>query len=186
MTYEVELKFPLADFQAVRENLRELPATAQPAVEQVDRYFAHPQRDFAQTDEALRLRSVGTWNGITYKGPVVDQQTKTRHEIEIPYAEGQAAADQFAELLTRLGFREVRAVRKRRTPFHLNWEGRPLEIVLDEVEGLGRFIELEGLADESERDALRDSILRLARRFGLEHPERKSYLCLLLEREKNR
>lgn len=183
MTYEVELKFPLPSFERILPALRALGAEAQSSMEQADRYFAHPQRDFGQTDEALRLRSVGERNYITYKGPVIDRQTKTRHEIEIAYADGESAACQFAEMLTILGFREVRTVRKQRTPYDLTWEGRRLELALDEVRDLGCYIEIEGLAEPQEREAVRDSILRLAEHLGLANSERKSYLCLLLERD---
>lgn len=183
MTYEVELKFRLPNFERILPRLELLGASARPGMEQADRYFAHPQRDFGQTDEALRLRSVGDSNYITYKGPVIDRQTKTRHEIEIAYADGESAACQFAEMLTILGFREVRTVRKRRTPYDLTWEGRRLEFALDEVQQLGCFLEIEGLAEPPEREPVRDSILRLAEHLGLANPERKSYLCLLLERD---
>jgi hypothetical protein len=76
-------------------------------VTQVDQYFNHPARDFAQTDEALRLRRVGEVNFITYKGPKLDAITKSRHEIELPLPSGDAAATGFAELLTTLGFQPV-------------------------------------------------------------------------------
>ncbi|GAB3679465.1 class IV adenylate cyclase [Salinarchaeum chitinilyticum] len=52
--YEVEVKVE-ADHDAIRERL---PAEAEPlgTVEQVDTYYDAPHRDFAETDEALRLR----------------------------------------------------------------------------------------------------------------------------------
>ena len=67
--YEVELKFRVADLPAVEGRLAALGARFAAPVEQVDRYFAHPARDFAQTDEALRLRRVGDEIAITWKGP---------------------------------------------------------------------------------------------------------------------
>lgn len=62
MKYEVEKKFPVDDLNEVVAKLEELSATFSEPVVQVDRYFAHPVRDFASTDEALRIRSVGTEN----------------------------------------------------------------------------------------------------------------------------
>lgn len=180
--YEVELKFPLADSAAVRARLNEAGAVRGEAVEQRDRYFAHPARDFAHTNEALRIRTVGEANRITYKGPLVDSRTKTRREIEIPFANGADTAERLAELLAALGFVEVRAVSKRRTPHRLDWEGRELEIVLDEVAELGEFLEIETLADEAAREDAQSSILRAAERLGLSNPERRSYLELLLQR----
>ena len=92
MTIEVEQKFRVADTEGVRKKLVALGATFHEPIRQVDLYFAHPQRDFAQTDEALRLRQVGSENYMTYKGPKLDQNTKTRHEIEVGLAAGALAA----------------------------------------------------------------------------------------------
>ena len=75
---------------------------------QRDRYFNHPSRDFAQTDEALRIRTQGRETRITYKGPIVDSQTKTRREIEIPVGAHDGDDEKLAQVLVLLGFREVR------------------------------------------------------------------------------
>jgi adenylate cyclase class 2 len=186
MTYEVELKFPLADNIPVDEVLSRLVACGAEAgspVEQRDLYFGHPARDFAQTDEAFRLRRIGERNLVTYKGPVIDTQTKMRRELELTLPDGESSFEGLREMLVLLGFSPVREVRKTRVPFHIAIDGRDLEATLDDVAGLGFFVEIETLADEATRDAARDSILRFARTLGLSNPERRSYLCLLLEQD---
>lgn len=185
MTYEVELKFPLADFGPVARLLAELGAVPGETVAQRDQYFNHPCRDFAQTDEAFRLRSVGDAYRITYKGPLIDTRTKTRREIELPITADTDDAARLAELLTCLGFRPVRPVAKTRTLYALTWDSRDFEIAVDRVDGLGLFLEIETQADDADRDAACDTILRLARRLGLENSERRSYLQLLLERDES-
>lgn len=182
--YEVELKFPLTDAHSILVRLAALGARQEEPRDQRDLYFNHPVRDFAQTDEALRVRTTGDSNCVTFKGPVIDSQTKTRREIEVGLESGPAAVQQFGEMLELLGFRPERVVKKRRTPHALHREGRDLEIVLDEVEGLGLYLEIETLADESQRPAARDAILALAADLGLTGAERRSYLCLLLERDR--
>jgi adenylate cyclase class 2 len=181
MTYEVELKFPLAESDSVCRRLSQMGAVPAAPLAQRDLYFSHPQRQFEQTDEALRIRCVGNQSWITYKGPVVDSRTKSRRELEIEFEEG--AADKLATVLEILGFRQVRSVCKLRTPYHLQWEGRSCEAALDDVEGLGTFLEIETLAEEAERDNARDTILTLARHLGLEGAERRSYLSMLLEKD---
>lgn len=181
MTYEVELKFPLVDTGTILEKIAQLGATAGKPLEQRDVYYSHPSRDFAQTDEALRIRSSAGGQVITYKGPIVDSQTKMRKEIEIPFGATAGDATRLDELLTELGFRKVRSVVKMRAPFALEWEGRQIELVVDEVEDLGTFLEIETMADERTRSQARDCILHLAQHLGLEHPERRSYLVMLLE-----
>ena len=183
MSYEVEMKFPLptaADLNSLRERIALSGAHAQESLDQRDVYLAHPSRDFVQTDEVFRLRHVGEQNYLTYKGPVVDAETKTRREIEVAAASGPTAAAHLLDMLTSLGFRPVGEVVKRRTPFHLSRQGRAVEIVLDEVHGLGWFVELETIADETGRDAARECLFELSRELGLGKSERRSYLRLLL------
>ena len=183
MQFEVELKFSLADSRAFEARLAELHAVAAEPLKQRDIYFNHPSRDFAQTDEALRIRCLDEAAHVTYKGPLQDKLTKTRRELEIPLGAGDKAADQFAEMLLALGFRRVREVAKMRRPFHFTWQDRSFEAALDEVEGLGSYCELETLADEAGVDAARQSLLALAESCGLSNSERRSYLQLLLERD---
>ena len=186
MTYEVELKFPLPDaatVEALRQRIAVLGAHPSQPLDQRDIYFAHPCRDFAQTDEVFRLRCVGDENFLTYKGPLVDQVAKTRREIEVPAASGQIAREQLREMLASLGFREVRDVVKRREPFHLRWQDRDLEIVIDIVHDLGCFAELEIIAEDSERDMARECLVALSQELNLGTSERRSYLRLLLEKD---
>jgi adenylate cyclase class 2 len=182
---EVEMKFPAADHALLEEQLGEWGAHADPPRSDADQYFNGPDRDFARTDEALRLRRIGRANFVTYKGPKRDAQTKTRTEIEVSMAEGDAVAADFARLLTHLGYRPVAVVRKRRRIYHLERGGFSIEVCLDEVEGLGRFAELEILAPEERLDEARNVLQQTATALGLSGSERRSYLELLLERNRS-
>jgi adenylate cyclase class 2 len=177
---EVEVKYARADFAAVEARLREWGAREDPPRTDADHYFNAPDRDFAVTDEALRLRRIGDRNLVTYKGPKRDAQTKTRTEIEVPIAPGDAAAADFTRLLMHLGYRPVAVVRKARRAFHLRRGGFDLEVTLDDVEGVGRFAELEIQAPEEQLDPARDVVLETAAGLGLSANERRSYLELLL------
>ncbi|MBX3412145.1 MAG: class IV adenylate cyclase [Pirellulales bacterium] len=180
---EVEIKFRVPDPNAVERGLVQLGARFGASHEQVDRYFAHPARDFAQTDEALRMRlSEGSWC-VTYKGPKLDRQTKTRREIELPLAGGEAGAAQFAELLEALGFRPVLEVRKLRREARVTWQEAEITAALDRVDRVGEFVELEILSSERDLDANRARVMSLAAHLGLTETERRSYLELLLEAE---
>ncbi len=181
-TFEVELKFPIADADDLTLQLLARGARRGAVVRQSDLYFQHPSRDFRQTHEALRLRSTEDGLRITYKGPIIDSRTKMRREIELPVGREAADFDQFRELLTILGFEPVRGVEKIRALYDLTWEGRNLELAVDAVDGLGTFLEIESLAQDSDREAARDGILRFAENLGLKNPERRSYLQLLIAR----
>lgn len=182
MSYEVEMKFPLNDTKHFVPLLRGIGAEEVETESHVDRYFNHPARDFAETDEALRLRSIGEGNVVTYKGPKIDPITKTRHEIEIRYTPGKDVAAEFAEMLTLLGFQESLSVKKTRRVFHLDWQDREVEVLLDDVEGLGQYAEIETIALEGDQDAAKECVLTLAKKLGLEESERRSYLQMLIEK----
>ncbi len=183
MSYEVEVKFRVPDPSSLTERLQAIGAEGGPTVSQADLYLAHPSRDFAQTDEALRLRQDGSRNYITYKGPKRGGPTKTREEIEIPYESGDDARKQLGRLFERLGFRPVADVRKYRQPFYLRFENRDLTIVLDQAEGLGSYAEVEAIAaDDADLPAAQGAVLALGRELGLIEVEPRSYLRMTLER----
>lgn len=182
MNYEVELKFPLGDATVAQDRLSEAGVAWIGECDQCDKYFAHPSRDFALSDEALRIRQVGDDNFVTYKGPKLDAATKTRRELEFPLGAGPQAAAEFSEFLEALGFRPVAAVRKRRRLGKLAWQQRPFDVAWDNVDQVGTYLELETQATAADLDAARGALLALAQSLKLPSPERRSYLEMLLER----
>jgi adenylate cyclase class 2 len=188
--YEVEQKYPVADVTALEARLASLGARWRDATDQVDRYFSHPSRDFAVTDEALRVRVTPRGTVITWKGPRVDAAAKARREIELPLepatapgieaALGPTALDRWTELLEALGFRPVREVAKRRRAATLPWEGAAIEVAVDRVVGLGHFVELELQAEAAGIAAAAARVASLARALGCGEAEPRSYLELLL------
>ncbi len=181
MHYEVEQKFPLTDPAAVQARLAALGAQFQPPIDQLDLYFRHPSRDFAKTDEALRLRQVGQQNFITYKGPKIDPNTKTRRELELPLPDGEPALQQFVELLSVLGFAPVATVKKRRSLAEIHWQGFEVECALDDVKNAGRYLEFEISANEHSLESASQKMAHLAAHLGLEKSERRSYLEITLK-----
>lgn len=182
MSYEVEMKFPLNDTKHFVPLLRGVGAEESETQTHIDRYFNHPAKDFAESDEVLRLRSIGDKNVITYKGPKIDLVTKTRQEIEVDFERGAEGVIQLAQVLTLLGFRESLTVHKTRRVFHLDWHEREVEVLLDNVEGLGEYAEIETIALEGDQDVAKECVLSLAEKLGLEESERRSYLRILIEK----
>ena len=154
---EVELKFPLPEGPGrdrVLAALEDCGAEFGTPVTQRDTYLAHPQRDFAATDEALRVRLIEDGRGpdtargrVTYKGPRLAGGVKSREEVELPLAPGRDAAAKMVAVFERLGFEPVLEVVKTRRTLSVTSGGREIEVVRDSVEGLGEYLELETLAD---------------------------------------
>ena len=158
---EVEVKAKIRSFDEMRKRLDEVNAVKVKTEHQEDRYFNSPVRDFAQTDEALRIRETKSDEKhnlfITYKGPKIDAKSKTREEV----------------------FKEVRTVVKDRE--YYQYEN--YEISLDNVHGLEPYMEIEiSLEDNSDYSKAQESIFELFEKLGITDGfERTSYLELLEE-----
>lgn len=181
--YEVEVKVR-ADHDPVRARLSALDAEPVGGVSQTDTYYDHPCRSFADTDEALRIRREqdratddGTTVRLTYKGPLVEQNSKTREEHETVVANGDA----MAAALEGLGFDPVAEVEKDRERYDL----RGYRVTLDEVAGIGSFVEVETEGSRDEVEPLRTGAYDLCRDLDLDPTDqiRTSYLELVLEAE---
>ncbi len=180
-----------ADRDRVRDRLAELGAESVGAVEQVDTYYDAPHREFAETDEALRVRretsrrdgeggdgGPESFAELTYKGPLVEAESKTRREVETRVADGDAAGEAFEAL----GFDPAATVRKDRERFRLDG----FTVTLDAVAGLGEFVEVETEVDaETDVESAREAAFDVLRDLGLDPDDqiRTSYLGLLLAEE---
>jgi adenylate cyclase class 2 len=179
---EVEIKFPVDNLAELENRLVERGAKFKSRQQESDYYHNAPHRDFAKTDEALRVRSAGDSNYITYKGPKRDSDTKTRKEIEIPLGAGLNVASDMAKLLETVGFRHVAIIQKWRDQYRLQWRDFEVVIALDRVEDVGDYVELEIVVSEDQYESARAAVLDLGKELELTRPERRSYLDLWLEK----
>ncbi len=179
---EVEIKFPVSDLAAFEDRLMAQGAEFRSRQRESDYYHNAPHRDFAKTDEALRVRETGECRYITYKGPRRDADTKTREEIEVPLATRPDAASNMARLLETVGFRRVAMVQKWRSQYRLRRKGFLVLITLDRVQDVGNYVELEIMVPEDQYEAARKTVIDLGEELGLSQPERRSYLELFLEK----
>jgi len=171
MTLEIEVKAYADNLARVEERLKEMGAVFIAEVSEKDTYFNHPNRDFAATDEALRIRVADEQSFLTYKGRKIDAKSKTREEIEVALGD----ADSANLILLRLGFEPVAEVSKIRKRYKIG----VFEICLDDVAGVGTFVEVETKGDNI--GELRDKALAILKKLNLRNTERKSYLELQLE-----
>ncbi len=179
---EIEMKFPVTEFASVERLLPTWQARAEPAIDEADHYFNAPDRDFARTDEAFRLRRIGERNLMTYKGPKQAGPAKTRTEIEVPLEAGAQVAADFERLVRSLGYRPTAVVRKRRSIWHVQRAGFDLQVCLDEVHEVGRFVEVEIVAAPEQRAQAEQVLQAVAAELGLHDAERRSYLEMVLAR----
>lgn len=170
---EIEIKVRVQDIGAIRNRLLEYGGALTETLTEHDMYYNAPHRDFGVTDEALRLRQAGGRSTVTYKGPKSTiLGSKVREELNLEIAD----PDTFEQIVTSLGFIRVAAVRKNREYYQCDG----FTISLDQVEGLGNFVEIELITENNAEEAAA-RVDQMAKKIGV-NGERitSSYLELLL------
>ncbi|MFZ9861834.1 MAG: class IV adenylate cyclase [Gemmataceae bacterium] len=180
---EIEQKFRLTGNEPIEAGIAEMGAITLGEIMEEDHYFNAPDRDFAKTGEAFRIRRIGDKNFLTYKGPKLQQEVKVRRELEIDIVPGQHAFENFRELLLALGYKFVAVVRKNRTEWKFKLHSFDMALCLDKVEKLGQFMEVEIVTGESQVDQASALVKQIATKLGLVQLEPRSYLRMLLEKE---
>ncbi len=173
---EVEVKMRINDPKLVERSIIVMGAVPVGIEAQADTYYRAPFRDFAKTDEALRVRVQDKKYFLTYKGPRMDSVSKTRKEYEVEVND----ADILGNILSSMNFSPVATIVKKRKKYRLG----EFIISLDKVRELGDFIEVEvSLQDSKSHEEKVESIFRLFEKLGLGRDEsiRKSYLEMMLE-----
>lgn len=170
---EVEVKAKINSFKEIEKRLKELGAVKAKDEFQKDIYFQSPIADFAKTDEALRVRTTDNDTFITYKGPKLNSEAKTRKEVEMSVESTEKAQGIFEQI----GFKPARVVKKKRQYYHY----KNFEITLDDIEGLPPYMEIEiALEDGESYDEAQNSIFKLFEKLGITDGfERTSYMELL-------
>ncbi|MFW9805466.1 MAG: class IV adenylate cyclase, partial [Candidatus Thorarchaeota archaeon] len=186
-SFEVEVKVSIDDTGVIMKKLVDSGAKVLNSEVQIDMYFDHPCRTFTETDEAVRVRTRSplnkqdlatshAQNELTYKGPKIDKETKTR----IEYTAGIDDTDQLTSILESLSFKSIAKVTKKRTFFDL----RGITISIDDVEDVGLFLELEFIAHQKEEmETAKRIIFELLEELGIDKKQtiRDSYLEMYLE-----
>lgn len=172
---EVEIKTRVEDIGKVRERLLLLHASPAVRIHEHDIYYNAPDRDFGITDEALRLRFTEEGCLLTYKGPKMREfKLKAREELNTIVESGNV----MGSILERLGFVAVAEVEKWREYY----EYRGALVSLDEVKGLGTYVEIEAPSGATGQNP-QEFVMEVAKEIGVEgEPILASYLELLLSR----
>jgi len=179
---EYEVKIPVDDLRAIRESLKSLGYELLGEVEETDYYLdLTPCVGIRREDIAYRVRlrkdlKSGKVEGeVTYKGPQLEEGVKARVELSTPVKEPEALIKAY----TLMGFRLYRLKKYREIYRRKN---HVVTVYLDDVEGLGKFVEVEVINPES-REAYLNELRKVKEELGLkEKPELVTpYLTMLIE-----
>lgn len=150
MPNEVEAKYAIDGFTAVRKALQNAGAEFLGTVLQTDRYYDRADDGLRKQGCGLRLRLHHVLKHgkkrfdsrplITYKGPLnPSAKVKIRREIQTRLDSGESAHD----LMLACGLQLRMTLQKRRSSYRL---GRAM-VEMDELPLIGKFVEIEGLSE---------------------------------------
>ncbi|HLD80538.1 MAG TPA: class IV adenylate cyclase [archaeon] len=164
---EVEIKIPLppGEFSRVRKEL-ERTSELKRSSSEVDTYFVPAHRDFLKNEypsEWLRLGIRGGKAILNYKHWRPDNAETKTHCDEFETVVG--SQETLRKILRALDFRELVTVEKERVVFV---HGDSFEVALDDVKGLGCFIEIEALKDLGGVTATREKLFEFAAGLGID------------------
>ena len=185
---EVEIKIPVGDLKEVREGLQRKGFVHEQSRIEKDTYYDGGIHGIRKSGEALRVRQIihcdtgEKISEINFKGKKMDSVSMSRPEYETTVGDGEIAG----KIFEAAGFFPVKPMVVKKRELLVFGEMRAC---LDEVEGLGTFLELEIMAeDESSKAVALEKIERILKALGhgMEETTRVSYLTQLQRRAEQR
>lgn len=176
---EIEIKARLTDHAGLIKKLSALGCVFTEPTVQDDTVFAlraGTVDEYLSNTVFLRIREQGDEVRLTAKAPrSTSREELVKHEYELVV---NSAAEARA-LLQLMGYIPVVRTVKTRRKAHFN----EYEICLDEVEGLGTFIELERIAEVTKADHIQREMMEFLISLGISPEQRvtKGYDILQLE-----
>ena len=179
---EIELKFPLLNADEVIKFLNVNGKAEKKGVYQKDTYYTPKHRDFISYEypyEWLRLRESAKGASLDYKHFHPEGVKKTDYCDEFQTEISDISS--FKKILKSLDFKEIVVVEKNRD----TWMYKDAEIAIDNVNNLGRFIELELKKQVEEAKEGKDYLHKLLRELNAKVGEEdlRGYPFRILEKE---
>lgn len=182
---EIEIKIPLSEktFREIKGRLKK-SGSFERKLRQVDEYFTPPHRNFMEPEfpfEWLRIRTENENCFLTYKHYYPENKPENTHcdEFKLEVEDSR----QLKKVFSALNFSPLVTVDKLREIYSYH---NDFEIVLDKVQELGYFIEIEAKKDLGGITKTRNRILSLASKLGLDPSDRdkRGYPYLAMKNQK--
>jgi len=157
MNIEVEIKVKVENLQEAKDKVSKVGKLIK-SIDQIDEYYVPPHRNFIEKQpyptEWLRIRTNPDKVVLEYSRSV-NQKADGEHDYAEEYETAVEAPDELRKILEFLDFKKVVTVEKHRE----YWMCDKIEIALDEVKGLGAYVEAEAKGDfEDNKEAKRECI----------------------------
>lgn len=173
---EIEIRAEIDNISNIEKKLIELGASLVKKKKQIDKYFGEINL-FKKVGYSfmMRVRIEGNKNYLTYKG-AASKKDGVWEEYEFEIVDASASE----KMLKAMGFEEIIQVEKSRVEYELD----NMSICLDDISGLGCFIEIES-QDDNDMDKIK--LNQLMEKIGVSKEKiiNKGYITLLLIKNKS-
>ena len=175
---EVEVKAKADNLDSVKEKLESLGCEFSDAVIQDDKIYLPNGMDLGDTRRGLVAMRIRNSNGkyiFNQKVQLENDLDNIEHETEI------SDPDELHEMLVHLGYYVSSHVNKKR----IKCNYKDMEICLDEVKGLGNFVEAEKLTKEDDSLQVQKELFEFLMSLGIKEEDRatKGYDIMLYEKD---
>lgn len=172
---EIEIKARVHDQDRLVAALKQKGAIMSEPIKQHDEVWYEPGAPVGTVGKnVLRIRTQNDTTTIFTLKQTVAALDKIEHELEV------ANAEQMRAIIELMHYVPYSSITKTRRKTHIG----EIEVCVDDVEGLGRFIEAEKLcANDSDGDAVREELWDLFEELGISKDDQvtKGYDVLMYE-----
>ena len=173
---EIEVKARLRDRDTVMQRLASLGCAFKDPIEQEDAVYVEKTGSleiFLSNKVFLRIR-VNDGSEV-----ILTAKKRTGPLVAIEYETTVASKEEVRQILLLMGYQEAVRVHKVR----VTTEYQGCEICVDEVEGLGSFIEMEKLTEDGDAEKIQEELFGFFASLGIVEADRvtKGYDLLMFE-----
>lgn len=176
---EVEVKAKITNIESLSERLANLGCQFGTSLIQEDVIFLPIGVEFSEIVKGTPVVRVRNSNGVitlTLKKRVISENELIKLEKEVVVSDKQKAI----EIVDHMGFHEVVRVEKTR----IECEHEEMTICIDNIVGLGNFIEVEKLSENEKEEEIQDYLFNFLQSLGINSEDRvtKGYDTLIYEK----
>ena len=183
MNIEIEIKIKIDNFEEIKKKVSSIGKLIK-KIEQVDDYYIPYQRDFfaykPHPVEWLRIRTNPDKIIFEYSR-AINRKENGDYDYAEEYETEISDVESFRKILEFLDFKKVVTVEKQRE----YWMCGDIEVALDDIKGLGYFIEAEAKGNFKDTKEAKSACIEFLENLGLKDVNniqiKKGYPQLLLE-----
>lgn len=172
---ELEASYYLEENNNIIENIKKEGFCFIKDIIEEDTYFTDKNMSFVRDRVCLRTRKTNEdFSELTYK-PKTDNNTEKYGKREVNIKIEPQDYNDTKYILKELGYEEYVSFKKHRKIYSKNINNFEYNIMIDEIENVGSFIELEILANnEKEKEQLHDELDLFIEKMGCNNLKEKN------------